>query len=80
MSETELVRLLRERADIPDDGHRTRIAGVRAKVRRSRWRQAGAVAVAVAVVFAGVLYALPRGQSADPADPPADPAPVYLDG
>ncbi|XVV07134.1 hypothetical protein ACQPW3_17810 [Actinosynnema sp. CA-248983] len=80
MSETELVRLLRERADIPDDGRRTRVAGVRAKVRRSRWRQAGAVTVAAAVVFAGVLYGLPGGQSADPADSPADPPPVYLDG
>ncbi|MEU7532344.1 hypothetical protein AB0A74_41875 [Saccharothrix sp. NPDC042600] len=78
MNETDLVELLRERADFPDHGHRTRVEGVRAKVRRSRWRQAGAVAVAIVLVLGGVLVGLPRGQSPDPADHPRLPA--YLDG
>ncbi|NUT90430.1 MAG: hypothetical protein HOY78_00230 [Saccharothrix sp.] len=80
MNEAELVDLLHERADIPDDGHRTRVEGVRAKVRRSRWQQAGATLAAIAVVLAGLLYGVPRGQSSDPADPPGEPLPTYQDG
>ncbi|MFI9817662.1 hypothetical protein [Saccharothrix variisporea] len=80
MNEAELVELLRERADIPDEGHRTRVEGVRAKVRRSRWQQAGGILAAVVVVLAGLLYAVPRGPSSDPADPPGESLPTYQDG
>lgn len=75
MNLTDLAEVLRDHADHadlpPDAGHGSRMAGVRARVRASRWQRAAAVAASLVAVV-GVAFAVtaPSRSESRPAEPP----------